>query len=231
MGAPEETNGHASQPNGRAEQNGRSPSVPQPQGKCTQEETRGKRADSCLPQMTPRCPTPAADYLPSQHTGREQQPPRVRVSPPAGDADQKGTQQAGHEQGDGTSEPVPPTPTHIPDQYARGAHGKNEFDSGLQCHDDLSNCASAAAANRAPVPPAAGTRTDGASTGISMTTKAEYPARITMELRNCVRSFDGALEPATHGGLVRGILSREASLQIPLLFGDHDEGHDGHRCE
>jgi hypothetical protein len=39
----------------------------------------------------------------------------------------------------------------------------------------------------------------------------------------------GALEPATHGSLVRGILRREACLQVPLLSRDHDERHDGHR--
>jgi hypothetical protein len=59
------------------------------------------------------------------------------VSPAASDADQEGSHEAGQEQGDGTSHPVAPSPTHIPDQQARGTHRKDEFDSRLQCHEDL----------------------------------------------------------------------------------------------
>jgi hypothetical protein len=47
--------------------------------------------------------------------------------------------------------------------------------------------------------------------------------------RSRLMVLGGALEPATHGTLVRGILRREACLQVPLLFRDHDERHDGHR--
>jgi hypothetical protein len=61
----------------------------------------------------------------------------VRLSPTACDTDQQGSHQARQEQGDGASQPVAPSSTHIPDQQACGAHGKDEFDSGLQCHANL----------------------------------------------------------------------------------------------
>ena len=53
--------------------------------------------------------------------------------------------------------------------------------------------------------------------------------RSTLGCVSCSILLGGALEPATHGSLVRGILRREACLQVPFLSRDHDERHDGHR--